>query len=107
MITTTSAKKSVSAVRFADMIPGKLYRFTYGRFTSDGFCDSEPSSVLGSVLGVAGVTMTKHKTFTILDVKQGSVARCADKVGSTWTGISMKEFFRADDVTVAINNESN
>ena len=102
MITVTPSATSTDGVRFADMIPGKLYRFNYG-------ANYDRAGDVSSLLGLAGDTMTNRKTFTVLNVKQGGGSRCDDKVGATWTGrefeTAAKAFFPADDVTVAINND--
>ena len=102
MITVTPSFTSTDGVRFADMIPGKLYRLNYDN-------NYGPAGDVSSLLGLAGVTITKRKTFTVLNVKQGVGLRCDDKVGATWTGrefeTAAKDFFPADDVTVAINND--
>lgn len=105
MITTTSAKKSVSAVRFADMIPGKLYRFFYGKAARVG--DNRPSSVLG----LASRCQNKRMAFTVLFIERGSDGLiCSDRVGDTWTGrqfeTKVADFYLVDDVEVTIKNDA-
>ena len=87
--------------------PGRQFSqiWRYQFYGDTGFRAGDVSSLLG----IVGVTMTNRKTFTVLNVKQGGGSRCDDKVGATWTGrefeTAAKDFFPADDVTVAINND--